>query len=354
MKKLVVLCCLFGIVLIAHVACERQPLPKLEKFALSHILLMLKCGESATLQVKEILPEGYKLKSLQWKSSNSDIAMVSEFGKVEALSVGETIITATSETVSATCKLTVEGVEVESIMLDREDLTLEIGETYQLRATIIPDNTGGNLVWSSADGKIASVSSEGEVKAFSVGETKIKATSSSGKTSATCTVSVIEETYAALSKLHLPFIEWGKSIVDVRKYEAENGGTETGMALYDDFEETYCFSFSVNPNYDIPIVYRGYITSNKAGDKLSRAIITFPLETIMRVLPNGGGEIRSEFTKLMKEEGFEEFSFPLPGVVRTYANKARNLLIQLNIVTFSETGTKQFSSFTIIPYDSLF
>ena len=103
---------------------------------------------------------------ITWTSSNEDVALVSNgntpagdgsikpAGTVIAKNKeGEAIITATSGEVSATCKVTVSSgsvVPVESISLNKTELTLQVGESFQLVATLTPQNaTTQQVSWAS-------------------------------------------------------------------------------------------------------------------------------------------------------------------------------------------------------------
>ena len=73
-----------------------------------------------------------------------------------------------------------------------QNVTLEIGETVTLKATITPDNaTNKNMTWHSENEDIASVSN-GIVTAVGHGETTITVTTEDGEKTAECTILVIE------------------------------------------------------------------------------------------------------------------------------------------------------------------
>ena len=81
---------------------------------------------------------------------------------------------------------------VNSISLDVNSLTLDKGDVATLTATVLPedaDNKG--IIWSSSNEAVATVSSEGEVTALSLGEAVITATAADGSgVTASCTVTV--------------------------------------------------------------------------------------------------------------------------------------------------------------------
>ena len=69
---------------------------------------------------------------------------------------------------------------VTSVSLDKTSLTLEIGESYTLVATVSPSNaTDKSITWSSTNSSVASVSG-GKVTAKSEGATTITATAHNG------------------------------------------------------------------------------------------------------------------------------------------------------------------------------
>ncbi|HBI61990.1 MAG TPA: hypothetical protein DDY31_12395, partial [Lachnospiraceae bacterium] len=86
----------------------------------------------------------------------------------------------------------VSAVSVESISLDMESMTLEIGEQKKLTAAILPDNaTDKSILWESSDSSVVTVDDSGMVKAIAVGTAYVIATTADGEKTATCTVDVI-------------------------------------------------------------------------------------------------------------------------------------------------------------------
>lgn len=71
-----------------------------------------------------------------------------------------------------------EVVEIEYINLDPEILTLEVGESYQLKATVYPSNiTYPELAWWEEDESVATVDNNGLVTMIGEGETYVWAVS---------------------------------------------------------------------------------------------------------------------------------------------------------------------------------
>jgi hypothetical protein len=78
-----------------------------------------------------------------------------------------------------------------SLILNRAELNLRTGETFNLYANKVPEKSSGRVSWSSSNNSIATVNSDGIVQAISSGTTTI--TASVGNIYATCTVNVSSE-----------------------------------------------------------------------------------------------------------------------------------------------------------------
>ena len=76
-----------------------------------------------------------------------------------------------------------------SVKLNRETLTLGVGEKYGLIKTVSPSSANQSCTWSSSNSSIASVDSNGKVTAKKSGWANITVKTSNGKT-ATCKVTV--------------------------------------------------------------------------------------------------------------------------------------------------------------------
>lgn len=84
-------------------------------------------------------------------------------------------------------------VKVESIVLDKTELTLELEDSYTLKATINPSNAKyKDVTWASADSSIVSVEN-GKITANKIGATTITVTTKDGAKTATCKVTVTEK-----------------------------------------------------------------------------------------------------------------------------------------------------------------
>ena len=152
--------------------------------------LSLNIGDSETLTVTFTPSNTTDSKSITWTSSNADIASVDSNGKVTAKKSGSVTIVATSSTGHiATCEVTVIK-PIESIALDKTDVSLKVKETATFTVTFTPSDTTDNksITWTSNNEKVATVK-DGKVTAIKAGTATITATTKNGKT-ATATVKV--------------------------------------------------------------------------------------------------------------------------------------------------------------------
>ena len=157
-----------------------------------------------------VYPTNATNKNVTWSSSNTSAASVSSYGQVSARSAGTATITCRAADGSgkyATCRVSVESatVYVSSITLNNSSLSLGVGETSQLSASVYPTTaTNRSVNWTSDDTSVATVSSGGLVTAKSAGTAVItcKSKDGSGK-KATCTIIVkepVKPTSITLSK----------------------------------------------------------------------------------------------------------------------------------------------------------
>ena len=161
---------------------------------LSASSVKLATGTSKTLTAK-VSPSSATNKKVKWSSSNTKIATVSSKGVVTAIKAGRAVIKAKTLNggYEATCNVTV-YVPVTGIKLNASSLKLAKGTTRLLRATVKPSNaTTTDVTWSSSNTKVATVSAAGLINTKQIGATKITATSSDGKMTASCVVTVIQQ-----------------------------------------------------------------------------------------------------------------------------------------------------------------
>ncbi len=128
-------------------------------------------GENVRLRVE---PE---VEGVVWSVKDASIANVSEDGIVKALSAGQTTVYAKVGDKTLECIVRVKGanaantVDVSNAELSKDDFTLGVGERYTVKVT----GTTATPKWSIDDSSIASISSDGTVKALKKGKTSFYA-----------------------------------------------------------------------------------------------------------------------------------------------------------------------------------
>ena len=140
-----------------------------------------------------VAPENADNKTVSWSSSNTGVATVDN-GVVTAVGVGTAIITVTTQDGSktATCSVTVTGVAVTGVTLNKTSITLlKAGDTEKLTASVLPATaTNKTVSWGSSNAGVATVSADGTVTATGTGTATITATTQEGSKTAACSVTV--------------------------------------------------------------------------------------------------------------------------------------------------------------------
>ena len=192
--------------------CAVKVTPKLaEEISLNKTELALERTETAQLTAM-VSPETVDDRTVTWHSGDEKVATVNSEGLVTAVGVGKTTITATTNDgtkLSASCTVTVSPKLVESISLSENKLTLTRTRTYQLYATVRPEEAANRTVaWESENPEIATVDATGLVTGVANGETTIYARTTDGSMlSASCKVEV---TPIYVERIVLEFQEYTK------------------------------------------------------------------------------------------------------------------------------------------------
>ena len=155
--------------------------------------LSIEEGKTAGLTAT-ISPTNASDQQFSWNVKDTEIASVygytSETKTVTALKEGQTQITVTVDGQTASCTVTVtpRAISVESITLNKTQLSLVKGATETLTATVLPTTaTDKAVTWESSDTAVATVEN-GVVTAVAAGNATI--TAKAGEKTATCAVTV--------------------------------------------------------------------------------------------------------------------------------------------------------------------
>ena len=189
---------------------EEVPDVQVEKITLSLDKTTINKGERIKIKAN-ISPEDAVDKTLKYSSDNTSVATVSSDGYIQGISSGSAKITAkASNGVTGTINIKVYS-PVTDIITSTDNIVLQIGETYKINATVVPDDADNkNILYNTENSGIAKVDEQGIVTGETEGETSINAVSEEGTISKKIKVKVI------------PQIQEGEIIIDESLYVEGN------------------------------------------------------------------------------------------------------------------------------------
>ena len=235
-----------------------------------------------------VTPKEATSAKLNWKSTNEKVAQVDANGLVTFKSAGHASIIASSDInpqITATCDLTIIKT-VDSIKLDKTEITLAVGETYKLGATISPsDASNQNLNYKSLDPKVADISKTGLITGKQAGTAYITVSTPDGKVTANCTVKVTQKaTGMKLSAASL-ILDVGESYTLEVTFNPKNT-TETKVL------------WSVSDKSVAKVDAKGKVTAIAAGETLITAKSSNGLTAVCKVKVNQPvGNIELNYTE---------------------------------------------------------
>lgn len=165
-----------------------------EKFAeynTKHENLLKRYNEIIT-EINKNIPEYTESNWIETTDGKFEID-VSAFSGEKAFVIWAKLVKSDNSVVYDTQIYSLEGtkpVEVETITLEKTELSLTEGEEYTLTATIKPENANNKTItWKSDNEAIATVV-DGKIKAIAEGKAIITVATSDGKVTSTCEVTV--------------------------------------------------------------------------------------------------------------------------------------------------------------------
>ena len=234
--------------------------------SLDNTLLLISVGESRKLSAT-VKPSGATNKEVSWTSNNESVATVDSNGNVKGLKEGSATITVTTKDGSktATCKVTVSKpvstIAVTGVSLNKTSLSLTVGESQSLSATVSPSNASDKSVsWKSSDTSVATVDGSGNVKAVKAGTATITVTTKDGSKTATCKVTVT----AAAPTVSI--------VLDQTSITIATGSTyKLNATVHGDVSNKNVIWSTNSPSYVMVDKATGVVTAVKAGSATIRA-----------------------------------------------------------------------------------
>ena len=157
--------------------------------AISDVGADIQKGTSKALSVSYLPADTTGNKTIVWSSSNGAIASVDAEGNVTANAVGTAAITAKVGEYQKICVIRVKSA-LTGITISETTLSLINGESKTLGAAVLPSDTTDDrtVAWSSSNESVATVDSNGNVRAVGVGNANI--TAKAGNFEAVCALTV--------------------------------------------------------------------------------------------------------------------------------------------------------------------
>ncbi len=217
-----------------------------------------------TATIADVSGNALSGRKVTWVSTDTSIATVSDSGYVRGRTAGVTIITATSEGVSATVGVTIYSAAAKNVATVRilpSDVRIGIGGSRALVAsltdTLGAPITGTPALWTSSNAAIVSVATDGTITGVATGSATITATV--GVRSGTATITVV----TALTT-SAPVVTVAPALTTLGI-----GGTATLAATYTDslgasFPEVAATWSSSNPAV-VSVSGSGVLTGHGAG-----------------------------------------------------------------------------------------
>lgn len=210
--------------------------------------------------------------STKWKSSNEEVAAVSEDGTVTLASSGTAKITATVETdagktFDASCDVTVviplTGLKIMQDTAEVTDTTIELtkDKTIDLSVQAVPENTTDDIskvTWSSSDPTAVKVDSDGSVTTLKESNKPVTITAevetAAGKVKASVKISAVE--------IHITSIRLNKTEMTLEKMTSERLTVTYEPDNTTDAKEIKTWTSSAP---EVASVNNGVVTAKKGG-----------------------------------------------------------------------------------------
>ena len=259
---------------------------KTEKVSLDKSEVTINEGQTVQLSLN-VEPKDFT-DEVSWKSTDSNIVTVSDTGVVTAENTGTAKIKVIVGEQSVYCNVIVTQ-PVTSIYLNRESVSMEALETYQLKTSIYPENANNKEVeWSSSDEKIVKVDQTGCITALAKGTATVTGKTKDGSNLwDTCTVTVTNTACIAKSvdELESPH-KYENNCSDYWIYSTESDG--------DTLQITFDPRTEVEDGFDYIHIYSsdGTEVGKYTGTQLSGATINVSGKSvkIKLVSDNAGNE----------------------------------------------------------------
>lgn len=201
----------------------------------------------------------------------------------------------------AACNNEEEVIHPNAVIMEKEEITLQVGQEETLSAIVDLNATDRSVTWSSSDNAIATVDANGKVTAVAEGTATITVTTNDGGKTATCTVTVVPA--PAEEVLRVKGINVLGEVSDTDYIAFRSDGTYTAYGMF-----LGAVEFTYDSTYE---VVDGVLTVPNPGPNVTSAFGEFPTyptvevygDTVrFSVLSNNGEDITLGYYVLSAED----------------------------------------------------
>ncbi len=278
--------------------------------------------ESLTLKAT-VSPSNAEDNTVNWSSSDSNVASVDQSGNVTALRTGTATITAAAGGKTATCSVTVskKHVEVESVELDKTEVTITEGENTTLTATVKPDDATDPVVtWESNNPEVATVE-DGVVTAVKEGTAVI--TAKAGEKEATCAVTVEQ---SEENRIKAILTEFYNAMDGPNWKHQENWCSDEYLGLWE--------GVTVFPDNSLQLSFNGFGLKGEIPECIGD--LTGLKELYIRNEPGVTGTLPQSFKKLVNLESLEISSTSMTSLADVFPVPSK---LNWTMIHFNESMT---------------
>lgn len=142
-------------------------------------------------------------------NDNNGVVKIGDNGRIEAIGDGECTVNVSSSdgNVTVKCKIKVLPNKVSDITLDRNELSINKGESYKFEVEIKPANVADKTIkWISSNDSVATVGEDGTLIGIDYGKCTVTAISSNDEVKAECKVTVSSVRSLELNKTNVKIL----------------------------------------------------------------------------------------------------------------------------------------------------
>lgn len=229
---------------------------KTAEYTLDNTTLSLEEGQTQQLTVISSLDNEF---TVEYETSDLNVATVSASGLVTAVKAGTATITAKVDGKELTCEVTVTAKEpiVYEYTLSEKEITIVEGGYKNISVIVTPEKQI-SVTYTSANNEIATVNANGRVTAVAVGETTIKAAVDGKELICKVTVEKAPPIYT-LAPIGSPLVEGGKTLI-------EKGSTLKFAVTSSDAEDKFEVVWSTSNDKIATVAQDGTVTAVANGD----------------------------------------------------------------------------------------